>query len=236
MRSPRTSAARRRAVVLICAFVGVCSFVASPAAANRSQDPVTTTAFALDTTTPSSTTTPSTSADTTPSTTRRAAREADTSQIDSENRRFTMVIVGLLVVAALLALLTIRYWRVTKPGRKPKPGKRADAVDPDEFDDDDLFITSDDAGAGADDERDDDLDDDDAVDDQVVAPATASRSLWGRRSRRAVAGADHADADDDWEPMATGELEKVSGQVPRATSRPNAAQRARALGAPDPDA
>ncbi len=231
MRSPSTPASRRRSFVLVCVLVGACLFVASPASARRGQDPVTTTAFSLDTTTPPSTTAATTTADTgTTSSTRRATREADTSQIDSENRRFTLVIVGLLVVAALLALLTIRYWRVTKPGRKPKDKKRPEPAAIDDYGDDDLFIST---SGGDEDPGDEDIDDFDYEDD--IDEARPRERRWGRRSRRAVAGADHADADDDWEPMATGEQERVSGQVPRATSRPSASQRAQALGATDRD-
>lgn len=62
----------------------------------------------------------------------------------------------------------------------------------------------------------------------VDEPAPTTRR--GRRSRRAVAGADHAAADADWEPRGTGEHDVV--EVPAATGavRPGVDARRRALG------
>lgn len=67
-----------------------------------------------------------------------------------------------------------------------------------------------------------------ATDGDVRSPR--SRRV-GRRSRRAVAGADHAGADDDWEPRATGEQERVSIPGATPTARPSRSQRAAALAA-----
>lgn len=62
------------------------------------------------------------------------------------------------------------------------------------------------------------------------AGATSRRE--SRRSRRSVAGADHAAADDDWEIHATGEHAQVDLKVVGA-SRPDRAARRRALGLAD---
>ncbi|MCB0971921.1 MAG: hypothetical protein KDA97_10485 [Acidimicrobiales bacterium] len=53
-----------------------------------------------------------------------------------------------------------------------------------------------------------------------------------RRSRKAVAGADHASADDDWQPRATGEHTAVAPKPATPFARPGAAARRRALDLP----
>lgn len=148
----------------------------------------------------------------------------DTTQIDEENRKFAIVVAGLVAVAVALALLTIRYWRVTKPVPV------GDDPDLDDDLDDDGF--GDEVEGGPDDDAADDRDDrgpgiDELDDDELFVSS-------GPRSRRAIAGADHADVGAGWEPMATGEQERVSGQVRRATSRPSPSDRARAFGMADP--
>lgn len=53
----------------------------------------------------------------------------------------------------------------------------------------------------------------------------------GRRSRRAVAGADHAGADETWEPRGTGEHDRVVVPTAERRPRPDRAQRAAAYAA-----
>lgn len=102
----------------------------------------------------------------------------------TENRKILGVVIGLVVVAVLLTLLTIRYWLHTRPVR-PEPLAEA-------------------------------------------APRRAREDV-GRGSRRSVAGADHAGADDDWEPLGTGEHDRV--EIPQASkvARPGRAGRQAAL-------
>ena len=65
-----------------------------------------------------------------------------------------------------------------------------------------------------------------------VADAGASPPRRGRRARSAVAGADHAGADDDWEPRATGEHTAVAPRPATPVVRPPVSARRRALGLP----
>lgn len=53
----------------------------------------------------------------------------------------------------------------------------------------------------------------------------SERRRTGRRSRRAIAGADHAGADDDWEPRTTGETWIVPGPDDLERERPSRASR-----------
>lgn len=112
------------------------------------------------------------------------------SEIDSENRRIALIVGGLVVVALALVLLTIRYWRATRPVHT------ADLI-------------------------------------SSVEPLDRSRSgvetRPGRRSRRAVAGADHAGADEAWEPRATGEQPRIDPPSSGRTVRPSRLQRTAAL-------
>lgn len=217
----------------------------SPAAAAPVQDPLATTTappLVTDTTAVAPTTTVASTSSTSAA---RQPRVADTTQIDQENRKLALVVAGLVAVALALLVLTIRYWRITKP-----------VVD-DDFDDEyDEYDDWDDEDLDDDDERDravavaasprravvDDLDDDEIfvmspaappADDAAPEPVEPLPRRGDRRSRRSIAGADHADADAGWEPMATGEQERVSGQVPRATNRPSRSQRAGAYEASD---
>lgn len=98
----------------------------------------------------------------------------------TEDRKILGVVIGLVLVALLLTLLTIRYWLHTRPVR-PEP--------------------------------------------LVEAAPRRAREDVGRGSRRAVAGADHAGADDDWEPLGTGEHDRV--EIPQASkvARPGRAGR-----------
>jgi hypothetical protein len=51
-----------------------------------------------------------------------------------------------------------------------------------------------------------------------IAPATEEAPVVGRRSRRAVAGADHAAVGESWEPLATGEHAVID--LPKQSPRP----------------
>lgn len=57
------------------------------------------------------------------------------------------------------------------------------------------------------------------------ASSGGRRERGGRRSRRAVAGADHAAADESWEPRGTGEFERVVVAPVARQTRPTADQR-----------
>lgn len=66
-------------------------------------------------------------------------------------------------------------------------------------------------------------------DDLAVDFDARSDDRRGRRSRRAVAGADHAGADEAWEPRATGEQPRIDLPSAVRTVRPSKQQRASAL-------
>lgn len=120
-------------------------------------------------------------------------------EIAEENRRIAMIVGALVAVAIALVLLTIRYWRATRPS------------------------------AAASSEADVDVDVDADEDPTVSDGGTPPEDRRGRRSRRAVAGADHAGADDAWEPKATGEQPRIDPPSSARTSRPSKQQRASAL-------
>ncbi|MCB0977849.1 MAG: hypothetical protein KDB02_10365 [Acidimicrobiales bacterium] len=206
--------ARTGAIVCACllSFVGLAAGSASVAGA---QDPTASTMAPIVSTAPpasgSATSAPSVSGldpDTTPVTSVSESEQTapNTDEIDEENRKFTIVVAGLIGVAFGLALLTLRYWKVTKP--RPLVAPTVEDENPE-------------TGAG----------DAEADGELFVSTGEVTNGGSGRPSRRAIAGADHADVDAGWEPMATGEQERVSGQVPRATVRPDRDARARALGA-----
>ncbi|CAN5782008.1 hypothetical protein BH23ACT2_BH23ACT2_17750 [soil metagenome] len=66
------------------------------------------------------------------------------------------------------------------------------------------------------------------------SPQSPRRSGWGDHSRRAVAGADHAAADESWEPRGTGEHDRVVAPPRQRQSRPTRSQRAGAYRARSP--
>lgn len=91
-------------------------------------------------------------------------------EVAAENRRIWLVVGGLVLVAIALMLVTIRYWRQTRP----------------------VAVTA------------------DLEDHPVEAEDESDRGRReGRRSRRSVAGADHATADSTWEPRGTGEHDRI---------------------------
>lgn len=117
---------------------------------------------------------------------------ASSRRVADENRKIWVVVAGLVAVAVLLSLLTIRYWHQTRPSRvaalaAPAPAGRRVRQEP------------------------------------AAAP--------GRRSRRAVAGADHAAADEAWEPRGTGEHDRVEVPTSERRPRPDRRQRAAAFAA-----
>lgn len=148
-------------------------------------------------------------------------------QVRDENRRIWLVVAGLVAVAIALALVTIRYWRNTKPATVPTGKDRAKG---------DARVSAEDAAS---DRR--------AApgrrtvpgrrsipvaDDEVAGRPRRPRSTpvvadppVGRRSRRSVAGADHAGADDGWEPRGTGEHDRIEVSAAVERSRPSRNQR-----------
>ena len=174
---------------------------ADVAAAMGSQDPaITTTSGTFGTQPAGASDVPITAAPdaetSSPTTSGRSA------EIDAENRRILLIVGALVAVALALLLLTIRYWRATRP-------VVADTSVPDEDmegEDEDVVI---------------------AQKALLEVPPTVGRT--GRRSRRAVAGADHASVDDEWEPRATGEQPRIDPPTTGRTVRPSSQQRAEAL-------
>lgn len=175
------------------------SFAATGAAAVPTQDPgvststapATVTTGGLDAVSPGGATT--TLASDTPAPGSGSRRVAD------ENRKIWLVVGGLVVVALGLSVLTVRYWRHTKPSAPapdPAPDKATEPV-----------------AEGRKDRR----------------ARRREEATAGRHSRRSVAGADHAAADDEWEPRGTGEHEQIEVDVDRPLRpRPNSEQRAAA--------
>lgn len=107
----------------------------------------------------------------------------DQEAVDAENRKMVVIVGGLVAVAFAILLLTIRYWRVTKP------------------------VPLDDARVR-----------------RAARDDRKPKRRIGRRSRRSIAGADHAGADDDWISRTTGEHEiDFDDQVTR--QRPSRAAR-----------
>lgn len=111
-------------------------------------------------------------------------------EIDAENRRIAIIVGGLIAVALALILLTVRYWRATRPVLVDEHVSEAAP--------------------------------------EVVDPSRTVDRI-GRRSRRAVAGADHATADETWESRATGEQPRVDPPAAGRPVRPSTRQRAAAL-------
>jgi hypothetical protein len=145
--------------------------------------------------------TTSTTAATSPSTTTTTAAsdttDADADNVADEDRKIWLVVAGLVTVALALTALTIRYWLRTKPVPLPVPDEvAADEVSAAEPEPDDLE-PADDIPAGS----------------------------HGRHSRRAVAGADHATVDDEWEPRGTGEHDRIEVPARSRTTRPTRDQR-----------
>ena len=112
--------------------------------------------------------------------TKTGVTASDTKRVAEENRKIWLVVGGLVLVALGITLLTVRYWRYTRP-----------------------------------------------------VPLASTPAQPGRHSRRAVAGADHAAADEQWEPRGTGEHDRVEASPAGRPNRPDRGQREAAYQAPD---
>lgn len=226
-------------VVLALALVG-----AAPASARSAQDPGVTTTFPVEvsssTTTPVTTVVPTTAAVvTTDVEDPEASTGAGSTRVADENRKIWAVVAGLVLVAVALSLLTIRYWRKTRPvppttglmmptdaalavalasntAEEPAPGPDPDVKaepepepDPEPKPDPDPVLVP--TGLvevdGAHDLHDDAVYD--AANDTAPVPVVEAPPAEPASARRAVAGADHAAADEAWEPRGTAEHERV---------------------------
>ena len=172
----------------------------------------------------------------------------------TEDRKILGVVGGLVVVALALTLLTIRYWRQTKPVRPPvEPpsparhlvggaGVSSIAVPATTDAEPVLVVGASEATAVHDLSPEVELPTPSrppatpaaapaatAASARASRPATAPPESLDRRSRRAVAGADHRSADDDWNPRGTGENERVEVTTAPRGSRPGRAAREAAL-------
>lgn len=197
--APKRSAGIAVALIM---FLGTTT-AASANTVNVGQDPsVTTTSGAFGTepeTVPGETTGTAEPADTETSEVGEPDGESGTTsgrsaEIDAENRRILLIIAGLLAVAVALTLLTVRYWKATKPV-PIRPGPVVGRPDAD--------------------------------DDVLIAAPGATRR--GKRSRMAVAGADHATSGSEWEPRGTGEHVRIDPPKASLGVRPSRDQRAAAL-------
>jgi hypothetical protein len=202
------------------AFALVMLLGAAPAAARPAQDPgVTTIPVDRSTTTlPGSTTVaavPAAGSETEPATEPTEPAEVaatGSNRVADENRKIWAVVAALVLVAIALSLLTIRYWRKTRP---VSPDADADAdADADEpvAEVDEVMSGTDSAGELPDDAV------NDAANDTAPVPVVDAPLAVPASPRRAVAGADHASADEAWEPRGTGEHERV---VVASTARAN---------------
>ena len=160
---------------IILSASGLALVGAGPAGAKPAQDPVTsTTAPPVQTTALDPTTVVAGAG------TDSEVSASDTKRVADENRKIWLVVGGLVLVALGITLLTVRYWRYTRP-----------------------------------------------------VPRATTPNQPGRHSRRAVAGADHAAADEQWEPRGTGEHDRVEAPPSGRPNRPDRGQRAAAYRAPD---
>ncbi|MEZ5140000.1 MAG: hypothetical protein R2702_18305 [Acidimicrobiales bacterium] len=189
--------------LLLAASLGIAAVVAAtPAGA---QDGTSTTAVAFGGGDPSAATTvastevPATTADA-ESTQEVTEGTTSESSLFTESRKVLATIGALVAVALALTLLTIRYWRTTKPVAPSAPG------DPKALRGGAPVMGTEAALAAA------------------PAGAAAARPAG-------VASADHARADEDYEPHGTGEHARVEVGA-SAARRPGRGARAAALGRP----
>ena len=174
------------------------------------------------------------------------SKDPPATRLVTESRKVMAVIAGLLLVALGLLVLTIRYWRVTRPvavssiDDLPTPvpppvlvatatedeleeygvallGKEVDFTALNDLDDDIWFGGPTSTAAAA--ASDADAPTDPAADETKVDDGGGE-------------GPDHAAADTDWEPH-TGEHERVEVPAGARLARPSAEARRRALGLPD---
>lgn len=218
-------APRRRTPLLavLAGLLAVALGALAPAAAGAQTDPgASFGGGATSTTVPGASTTVAASPTTTgkPGQTLVETAKPPEKRLATESRRVMAIIGALIFVALALTVLTIRYVRVTKPvrvdaadaGAADTAGIPAPATAP---------VTDAPAAVAS------------TVpdgDDSDAAPTRRST----RRSRRSVAGADHAAADADWEPRGTGEHAVVepasAGAAAAGTARPGRKARKLALG------
>ena len=214
-RRPGHLVGRRVRVVLAAVALALAALVlamgpSSPASAGPArpaQDPATV----VSTTAPVTATAGATTATT-------AVTESTTSstRVIDENRRVWAVVAALIIVALLLLVLTIVYWRHTDPGRY-RPSKAAERPLP--IDDDEVLVpTADELAASDAEEGEGD------ADDAVLVPGTEEASA----ELRAVEGPTGVGA--GWEPRATGELPRIAPTPAARSTRPTRAQRALVLG------
>lgn len=167
---------------------------------------------------------------------------AGSRRVADENRKIWVVVAGLVVVAVVLSLLTIRYWRQTRPVRPATPEPDPDP-DPEPEPEPEPTrvpkrVPATEAAptpgpvpplapateATPEPETEPGL-------APTPAPGRLARGSErdgdgpGRHSRRAVAGADHATADDEWEPRGTGEHDRVVVPTAERVPRPDRSQR-----------
>lgn len=134
-------------------------------------------------------------------------------RLATESRRVLAIIGALVAVALALTILTIRYWRYTRPVAEPTT-----TSPPLVLDDESVFVTEPEPEPVA------------ALRPAVPAVAPDDHEP-GPPRQRSVAGADHATADVDWEPRGTGEHAVVTA-VPPGMARPGRAARKVALSRP----
>ncbi len=250
-----SSPARRVAVVVAVVSVAWVALVAvGPVGARPAQDPGVTSTLAFDGSTtvaptgvaPTDDTMPTAgTGDTTESTGAGSRRVAD------ENRKIWAVVAGLVLVAIALSLLTIRYWRRTRPvadttglmlptdaalavalASEPETGPpagesssgepSADASGADEPSSVEVVEPPGAVSSGLEVVAGDAEPADTGADTAPVPVVDVSPAS----PRRAVAGADHASADEAWEPRGTGEHERVVVAPAARPQRLSAEQRA----------
>ena len=234
-------ATRRRTLLLACALGFSATLIpASAASARAAQDPGAT--FGETEAVASTTALPSTTATTSSSTANQTlveTAEQPEQRLFTESRKVAAVILGLVVVALALLLLTIRYWRVTKP----LPADAAESRVTSDVDEP-LFVPPADAASPA--FAPEPVPETESVPTATPAAAGAAEPAGGAETEPesgavsdpdaatgSGAGADHVAADADWEPR-TGEHQRIEIPVRPTTARPSAAARRKALGLPDP--
>lgn len=252
---PLAAPRRTRVVVAVGALALAALLGTAPAAARPAQDPGATSVpiDASSTTSPAFTTTTVAAVPAE----EPVAPEADDAgtvgtsgrRVADENRKIWGVVAGLVLVAIALSLLTIRYWRKTRPvppttglmlptdaalavalastpePSTPEPSTReasgeasaGDGPAPEPSGEQTPGVSI--VGGVHDDPV------YDAGNDTAPVPVVDAPDAEPASARRAVAGADHATADEAWEPRGTGEHERVVVPAVRAT-RLSAEQRA----------
>jgi len=214
--------------------------------ARPAQDPGTSTTLGSSTSPVSVTTAAPTSADGVTTPAPAAAAGPGSKRVADENRKIWIVVGALVAVALALTLLTIRYWRQTRPWPVPLGNPTGDTPPPPavrggrlEHDEDVAPSPAPAAEAWAptaEGAAEVDAAEVDAGPPTEALPVVVAGAAAGaidedvaRTSRRAVAGADHAGADDGWEPHSTGQHERVVIPPTERRARPTAAQRAAAF-------